>query len=431
MNPLARPRTARHALRPVHTRSRPDAFNIAPALAAALALTMIAGCVSPGHGKHTSEALAQAQDRMASLKAGTNWDMAQQQFLVGDLKKALENVDKSLAFKDSVPKSHTLKGRIFMELGQLEGAIQSFERALAIDPAFVEAHYYLGIAKERASMYEEALEKYQAAAALDPSNPQYPLASAEMLIELGRLDQAEKLMNESRSAFEHNAGVRQTLGHIARLRGQPAQSAELFEEAHLLAPDDLSLLEDLAVAQMESGRPAEAEYNLGKLLENKQFADRKDLKHLRARCLVMLDRPVEARHLLMEITSEDAGASDFQAWVDLGNVALMLGDHTRVRIAAGRLRALAPKRPEGYMLAAMQLRRAGELDEALKQVEQASARADGRSAPLLLQGLILQEMGRPKKAEESFIAALQAEPNDKQAKRMLSLVQQQERVLDD
>lgn len=395
----------------------------ARALAVAPALVILSGCVNPGHGKHTSEALAQAQGRMATLKAGTNWDMAQQQFLVGDLKKALDNVEKSLSYKDSVPKSHTLKGRILLELGRMEGAVESLERALAIDPSFVDAHYYLGITKERSSKYEEALERYQAAASLDPSDPQYPLAAAEMLIELGRLDKAEELMTKSRNAFEHNAGVRQTLGHIAMLRDNPERAATLFEEARLLAPDDLSLLEDLAIAQMEADRPAEAEYNLGKLLENKKFSDRVDLKHLRARCLVQLDRPLEARELLMEITSDGEGASHLQAWIDLGNVALLLKDHTRVRIAAGRIRAIAPQRPEGYMLAAMWRRREGELDKALEVVEKAVARADGRAAPSLLQGLILREMGRPEQAEDSFIAALQAEPGDKRAERMLTLVQ--------
>ena len=50
---------------------------------------MVAGC-SPGHGKYTGEFKDQAILRMNTMKAATSWDLAQQQFLSGDLKKALK-----------------------------------------------------------------------------------------------------------------------------------------------------------------------------------------------------------------------------------------------------------------------------------------------------------------------------------------------------
>jgi len=386
-------------------------------IAGALAL---AGCGAYGHGRHTSEGLAQAQARMSALKAGTEWDRARQQYISGDLKKALDSVESSIEINPSVPKSHTLKGRILIELGRLESAAESFQKALAIDPAFVDAHYYLGIVYERFSKYEDALTEYQAAFSLEQNSAQYAVAAAEMMIELGRLEQAQRLMETLRGAFEHNAGVRQTLGHIAMLQDEPHEAAALFQEARLLAPDDSSISEDLAVALVAAEREAEAEHLLRRLLEEQEYKGRRDLKRLRASCLTALDRPVEARAVLLGLTSGDEGASDVQSWIDLGNIAVMLGDMTRARIAASRVMALAPERPEGYVLAAVWRRDRGETDKALALLDKAVAAARGDAAPAAMRGVMLRELGRHDAARESFMDALAADPNDQRVQRLLA-----------
>lgn len=388
---------------------------------AALSITLALGGCGSGHGKYTSEGLNLAQERMATIKAGTEWDMARQQFVVGDLKKALKSVDQSISINDSVAKSHNLRGRILFELGQLESASESFKRALAIDPSFVESHYFLGVLYERFGELEMALEKYQAAASLEPSSAQYTIAAAEMMIEADRLDAAENLLHNGNSFFEHNAGVHQTLGHIAMLRGDSERAATLFHEAQLLDPEDTSILEDLVLAQMKSGDHVEAEYTLRRLMKDKDLQARRDLQQLHARCLVALDRPVEARTLLLGLTSDEKGMNDADIWVDLGQVAILLGDYQRVRIAAGRLNAIAPERHEGPLLGAFWMRSQGDLAGALKSVEKSRRLARSRDAmPSLVRGLILRQMGRLSEAEASFAEALSIDPKDQRAQQLLA-----------
>ena len=50
------------------------------------------------------------------MKAAQEWDMARQAFLAGDLNKALEAVDHSLALNDKVVKSHVLRELLGVEL---------------------------------------------------------------------------------------------------------------------------------------------------------------------------------------------------------------------------------------------------------------------------------------------------------------------------
>src|SRR6185503_14905501 len=128
---------------------------------------------------------------------------------------------------------------------------------------------------------------------LEPSNPQYLIAQAEMLVQIDRLDEAQKVLEERRAAFEFNAAVRQTLGNIQTMRGDAKAAAQCYNEALLLAPDDLGIVEDLMHAQAACGQFAEAEFNLRRLMQADQNKNRRDLRHLQARCLIAVDRPVE------------------------------------------------------------------------------------------------------------------------------------------
>jgi len=406
----------------IHSRipaSRALLFTAAALVAGAMGVT---GCASPGHGKVTGEHLAKAEQRMNDMRAATEWDMAQQQFLAGDLRKSLKTVDKSISMVSSVAKSHTLRGRILLELGQPDAAFDAFQRALAIDPEHVEAHYYKGVVHERFRDQERAVDAFLTAAELDPTNPQYPLAAAELLMESGGFDRAEGVLLDRKSRFEHNAGFRQTLGHIAMMRGDDRLAAEHFNEAHLLAPDDDSIMEDLAIAQVGSGRFTEAEYTLGKLLKDSRPGDRRDLEHMWVRCLIELDRPVEARSILLGLTRGVEGGRDLRAWFDLGQVAYKLGDRHRLKIAAARLRAMAPNRYEGHFLMAAWQRLEGDLEGALTSLNRAASHATNESGPMLFRGLVLRDLGREVEAAQCFAEAARIDPTNRDAEMLLSSV---------
>lgn len=387
-------------------------------LAILCAIGALTGCES--HGNYTAQFRDEAQGRMAALKAGTQWDMAQQQFLSGDLAKALKSVDESIAIKNDVPKSHLLRGRILIEMGRLESALDALDRASQLDEGLTDAYYYRGIVFERFNQPERALTEYQKASELDHTNPQYAVAAAEMLVESGKIEEARLLLVNGAADFEHNAGVRQTLGHIAMMEGRIDDAVKLFSEAALLAPDEMGLLEDLARAQVEAKRFADAEFTLRRLLDRSKDTDRRDLKHLLARCLIEIDRPVEARSILDELVSGEYGNSDVRAWIELGNVAVILKDQRRLRDSATRTMAIAPERPEGYFLLATWQKNKGNLSGAIASLDRAIERAGEDSSPALMQAMIYKELGQTDKATRSVKLALHANPRDERAQRLLS-----------
>src|SRR5436190_9198108 len=132
----------------------------------ALSLAGLAGCAG-GHGKETSRELVRANATLAGIKAGNEYQQAEQAYLAGDLDKALKLVDRSLQINPSVTKSHVLRGRIHLERSDLEGSLNEFQKAEALDPKNVEAQYYQGIVYERFQQSDKALEHYEQASKLE------------------------------------------------------------------------------------------------------------------------------------------------------------------------------------------------------------------------------------------------------------------------
>lgn len=387
----------------------------------AVAGGMVAGC-APGHGKHLQAFKEEAQLRMSSLKAATSWDMAHQQFEAGDLKKALKNVEDSIELDPKVAKSHVLRGRILIEMDRLEEALKSLDKAIEVDPKNADAEYYEGIVYERFVQYDEAMSHYEKAADLDDSNPQYRLAAAEMLIQMDRIDDAEKMLKAGLSTFEHNAGFRQTLGHIAMIRGETDKAVQLFGEACLLAPADQGLMEDLARAQVKAKKYADAEYTLRRLMDLDSNKDRRDLKYLRARCLMETDRPVEARSILLDLTGDAHGSKDVGAWIDLGQVSLLLNEDYRLRQCAQRVMALAPHRSEGYMMLAMWQHRIGKTDDAIRTLSKAMSVSDDPASLAVMEGALYHGLGRESEARAAARLALRQDPTDARAQELLERV---------
>lgn len=383
---------------------------------AAGSLVQLAGCAA-GHGEHTSKAAQEGALKMSSVKSGVEYQIAHEQFMNGMLDKASRTIDGAIALNPKVAKSHVLRGRIMIERGELESARASLLQAEDLDASCVEAQYYLGIVHERFSQPEEALVRYTKAVALDPANAQYVVAAAEMMVQAKRYSDAETLIAMRSDSLANNAAVRQTAGHIALLQNQYDKAAELFSQARLLAPDDPSVVEDLVRAQMAAKRYADAEFNISVLMRDKANADRRDLKHWRAECLVALERLTDARAILDQLTAGDAGQADVQAWLAQGRVAAALGDQNRLRIAAQRVIALAPKRSDGYLMRALHLRAAGEFTGALAATDAAISVDEDAATPRLLRALILKDLGRDEEASKAVSQVLEISPFHATARR--------------
>ncbi|CAN5734716.1 hypothetical protein BH11PLA1_BH11PLA1_06420 [soil metagenome] len=363
----------------------------------ALGLLALAGC--QGHGTYTQQALEAQKMKANLLKGDVQWQMAQQQYLAGDLEKALKGVDNAIDMSPKSAKAHVLRGRILLELGNLELARQSFEQAGTLNPVDVDAQYFMGIVCERMTELDEAQRRYEAAMKLDETNPQYVIAAAETMASRNLLPEANALLAQKSKAFPHNAGIRQLQGQFAMLESDFGKAADLLAEARLLSPDDAGIQEELARAQFSAQRFGDAEFTLQMLIKTAGATPRRDLIIMHTRCLMNLERLGEARQALIKFTADAEGMSDIQAWFDLGQVCIKMNDPQRVRLAGGRLVSIAPERAEGYLLRAMFARMTSDLPAALTAINDAIRLNPKEPSAFSIRALIAQQMGNTQQAQ--------------------------------
>lgn len=343
-----------------------------------LVLAFLAGC--EGHGSYTSAFLDDVEADRARLRAATEYDQAVQRFQSGDLDQALAMIDRAIALDGDTAMASLLRGRILLELGASEAAVASFDRGAALDPDDPEYFYYRGIAYERLGDLERALAEYDAAASLDPTETQFVLASAEVLTELDRFDEARQVLERRTGDIGAAPGIHQALGHLAMLEGDHEEAVRHLLNATILDPESRTLREDLAQAQIAAQRFDDAEATLRRLLEVTPDGERRELMRLRASCLLELDRVVEARGILFRLIRTPDGG-DLDAWIKMIDVALRLDDDSLLRTVGNHLVAVAPGRYEGHLAQAVWQQRNGDLDAALRSADRAIRCAGDDPAP--------------------------------------------------
>jgi tetratricopeptide (TPR) repeat protein len=381
-------------------------------LTGVFALAVLTGCQTPYHKQVRNE----ATDRYELVNAQVEYDQAKQAFATGQFEKSLKLVNGAIARYPKRADYFVLQGRVFLETNRLEAALESFAKATEIDPEAPQPHYFTGIVFQRWSDHEKAVASYTRAAELDSESVQYLLASAESYVALQQYDDARRVLEERLNYFEHNAAMRQLLGQVSLLQGRPVDAVSHLREARVLNPDDPLLMEELARAEFAAGQFAQAHYSVERLQAMLGDDERPDLMHLEARCLAMLHRSSDARNLYLKLSQ--LTPADASVWIELGNVSYDLGDMRRVAMCASRAIALDPDRYEGHLLKGLSEQHLDNDAAAVASLRRASELAPAVAWPHLLLGLLLEEQGRRQDALNAYAAALRAEPDNADAKRL-------------
>jgi tetratricopeptide (TPR) repeat protein len=394
------------------------------AAAAGLVVLGLVGCQSPHKGQQ--EAKARASERWLGMRSTMMLQMAQQQFDTGDLDQCEKTLLEAIDLDARNARLHVLAGRVGLERGQLERGYQRLDTAIALDDSLPEAHYFQGVILQRWQRYEQALEAYRAAYQRQADNPAYLLPVADMLVELDRAPEAIQLLESKVVYFDQNASVRAALGQLYSSQNDFAKAAEYFKQANLLKPDDLGVAQELATAQVQAGQTEEGIRNFERLCADKNLAGRRDLQTALAGAYRAAGRTADARNVYLKLTHADPRDAD--AWAQLAEIAWAQGDTAGTLVAATKVIALSPKRQEGYLLAGLVWQKRENFDEALKMFDKASELSPQSSEPSILRGITLEKAGKREAAARAYKDALQRQPEDPRAQRLLANVEDSGRL---
>lgn len=221
-------------------------------------------------------------------------------------------------------------GALFALTGLVTGAYRSERRSMA------EQHYQLGSGLARQSHNREALEQFQTALSFSHDNPEYQLALARALLDLGRLDEAESHLRELRQNDPTDGVVNLLLARIAARQGKADDAVMYYHTAiYGLWPDHpeqrrIETRLELVDMLMKRGGKRQALAELLEMMDRVPADDIATRKRLGA-LLLACDAPRQAADVFESVLrrqSRDAGA-----YAGLGEAEFARGDYRRAEAA--------------------------------------------------------------------------------------------------
>jgi len=384
----------------------------------ALGLGVVGGCSSTATKPPTQKAKATQEWNRA--RANVMYSLAKDQYATGNLDASRKTTDDAQRLDPENGPLRVLSARLAIEEGNLDLADKELAKARKINPKNAEADYLSGVVSQRWQKPEAALEFYSAAADKETGELAYLLAKSEMLVTLGRQEEALRLLQSKVVYFESSAVIRDATGQLLMQFKKYDEAAAILRQASILATDDPVIQEHLGFALYFAGKYAEAVEPLRKVLKNESYSKRADCHLALGKSLLELGKLREAREALE--TASRLDESNSATWLSLGRVAMQLGDDKRAELSLKRAMSADPANAEARLLTGYLRLRQKKYNEALANFQRASALNTKDTTSLCMVGYALQKLGRDKEASQYYAKALKIKPGDEMARKLMASV---------
>ena len=383
-----------------------------------LAVVLVAaGCAG---GKKEPTQKEKAQLHWNETRANVLLSLARDQYATGNFDKSRQTTDEALAMDPQNAGLRILSAKLAIEKGRLEYAEGELKIARTSAPKNAEADYLAGVIYQRWQKLEVALNCYKAASAKAPTELAYLMAQAEMLVAMEQQGEALKLLESKVTYFEHSATIRTAVGQLLVQQQRYKEAVDLLRQASILATEDLSIREHLALAMFYAGQYRDASDALTRLMRNEEYAQRGDLLAALGECQLQLGQYREARATLETATQRDASSAG--VWLSHAKAALQLNDVKRAEMSLRKALTLAPDNSEAHLMLGYMRLRQNRLADALPAFRKASALDQSDTVSLCMVGYALERMGKPEQAIQCYSKALRLKPNDEMASKFMASV---------
>jgi Flp pilus assembly protein TadD len=381
---------------------------------AALAIALSATGCQNGKQKDKKESAA----RWNKARAGVMLSLGTDQFKAGNIEQARATVDGALKLDPQNPSLRILSAKLCLEQGQLEAAERELEAARRAAPNAAEAYYLSGVVYQRWQKSQTAYEFYTAASDKAPAELAYVTARAEMMVELGRSNEALSLLQEKVNYFENSPAIRDAYGQLLVQAGRFGDAVDMFRQASVLAEDDLTLRERFGLALYYDKQYVEAAEVIGKLLENDGFKDRADLLAALGQAQLQTGKARDAKRSFEAATQKDPSSA--RTWLGLARASMEANDYKRSELALRKAHTLDPAASEAYLLHGYLRIKQNRLKDALASFQKASTLDPKDTVSVCMVGYVYEKTNRKDLAMQQYGKALQIKPNDPLASRLMA-----------
>jgi tetratricopeptide (TPR) repeat protein len=380
-----------------------------------LTAVVATGCAS---GKKTPTQKEQATKQWNQARARVMFGLAKDQYSTGNFEPARKTCNEALRLDSESEPLRILSAKLAVEAGNLDLADKELAEARKLNPKDAEADYLSGVVQQRWQAPEKALAFYTSASEKSTDEIAYVLARSEMLVALGRQEEALRMLEGKVVYFEHSAVIRDAVGQLLVQFARYKEAADMLREASILAGNDLGITEHLAFALLLSGQHREAIEPFQKLLRDEKYAKRGDLYLALGQCLMETGKVRDAKQKFETAAQLDPQSAS--AFLALGRAALQQNDLNRADTSLRRAVSLDPARSETRLLMGYLKLKQNKLQDALTNFQRASALDRNDTVSLCMVGYTLSKLGRNEQALQYYAQALKIKPGDEMASRMMA-----------
>ena len=368
-----------------------------------------------------------AYDEWAASRVQVYEELAQSHYASGDLARAREKAEEALKLQPQNTKLRLLLSRVCIEqedyraalvnLKQLKDEAPLYEQAKDKAQAW-EVSYYSGVAYERTGQLSTALDCFQEAWRQDSHQPGPVLAATEVLVRMGRIDEAQAFLETRIDPMGNDAAAAELAGRIAMMRSQYPLASRYFHHAHDLDPKSCAYQRMLAEALYRSGSLAEAGRVLDGLLANSEYKPAACVLAMQGDCKVSQGRIAEAVGAYRQATEVDPGNARLH--LALARTLIQAKDWPGAVRAASRAQSIEPGKVETALVLAYAMLEHGQTDTAINVLERARQLHRKDAVLLCLLGRAYAKDGRNRLATACYNQAIQIEPRNVLARELLA-----------
>ena len=330
-------------------------------------------------------------------------------------------------------RARTLKGIALFQLFNLPEAEKELRAALEKEPDSLTVKRYLGQVLQAQRQFEQALPFFEAVAKAEPKNIEATEGYISTLVTLGKVEDAQKQVQEASKRFPDNAHIEYLYGRIDEARDSNASAEQHYTRA--LKADPQLIEAHVALGRfhlrMRHNDQAKAQFE-----EAATKAPDKANVHVGLGELAFAEEDIaKAQEEFTRAVGLDPNLAD--AHLGLSRLALLAGDLTKARQEADKALELDPHSLKGGRLQrGMVMWRQGALDESLGELERAKKEEPRSVAIPTALGAVYLDKGNAlrqekketeannsfKEAETNLMLALKSEPSNPEANFYLAQV---------
>jgi tetratricopeptide (TPR) repeat protein len=322
---------------------------------------------------------------------------------------AIEMYEKAIRTYPLDPRFQVGLGLSYMDKDKYEDATTAFRNAIRVDANSMDGWLRLSQVGLITNDLQTAHQAASQAVRLKEKEPVVQAQKALVWCEMGKLDEAEKIFNQSTMWGSQSPEFWLIAGKYHWRVGQPQRAEADFKQAIAIGPKNPDAYEWLGQLEFKGGKATAAETNLKKAVE---LNPNSPVKWRNLGDFYLSERQFEKAFDALKKASE-LNRSDVKCWRDLGKLSLNLKKFDAAEKELTKALELEPDHGPTVGLYVETLRQQKKYDRAEKTLKQYILTKHKFSAMLWTYlASIYEESGRPEQAAEAYNQALAADPSD-------------------